>query len=152
MLAVSPLLLGVASCSSSNNNQANAGSTTGTTAAKTAAAVSSSGVAVTPGPPPPGATPGAMPTITQVMTDNAYSVTNMVIPAGQPVTVIVQNKGAIHNWHVLGVTADNGAVIMSPLQQGPRTDNITFTLSKTGTYAFQCDAHPTEMKGTLTVR
>jgi plastocyanin len=151
LLAAPALMLAVVACSSNNNNNAsNAG--TVNNKANTAATAAVAGPPVTPGPPPPGSTPGAAPTITEVMTDNAYSVTNMVIPAGKPVTVIADNRGAIHNWHVLGVTDDSGKTIQTPLMQGPRTDSITFTISKPGTYQFQCDAHPADMKGTLTVQ
>src|SRR5262249_14876579 len=111
-----------------------------------------SAAVVTPGPPPPGAALGAAPTIVEVATDNQYSVTKMAAPAGRPLTITVENKGAIHNIHVMGVMDDSSKVIMTPLQQGPNTFSVTFVISKPGNYTFQCDAHPTDMKGTLAIQ
>jgi plastocyanin len=134
--AVPALLIGAVACSSNNNsnNSSNSGA--------------SSGAAVTP-VPQVGGTPGAAPAIVQVATDNKYSVTKMAVPAGKPVTVIVQNKGAIHNWHLQNVKDASGKDIATPLQQGPTTFSVTFTVSQPGTYNFICDAHPADMKGTL---
>jgi len=92
-------------------------------------------------------------TLNETMTDNKFSVTQINGAAGKPITVTVQNKGsAIHNWHVLNVKDDNGKDITTPLTDAGKSNTVTFSLSKPGTYNFQCDVHPTEMKGTLTIK
>jgi len=128
------LVLGAAACGGASNNDS------GGTAA-----------VVTPFPAAAG-TPGAAPAIIEVATDNKFSVTKMAAPAGRPLTVAVQNKGAIHNWHLQGVTDGSGRSISTPLQQGPNSSSVTFSVSKPGTYKFICDAHPSDMKGTLVIQ
>ncbi len=91
--------------------------------------------------------------LTEITTDNKFSKTNFNVPAGQAVTLTLTNRGqAIHNWHVLDVKDENGKDILVPLTQAGQTTSVTFTISTPGTYHFQCDVHPTEMTGTLTVK
>ena len=64
------------------------------------------------------------------------------------------NQGnAIHNWHVTDVKDDAGKDITTGANGtlGGRSSTLTFTVSKTGSYKYQCDFHPTEMLGTLFV-
>jgi|SRR5579875_609390 len=112
--------------------------------------------AVQPGSGGAAATPAAAQATTspdEVATDNKFSATTIVVPAGKPVTLNFQNKGtAIHNWDVLNVKDDSGKDIKTDLIQGGQSAKITFTISKPGTYKFQCDVHPTEMIGQLIVQ
>ena len=96
----------------------------------------------------------------ETTTDNKFSTTDIVVPAGQPITVNVDNKGqATHNWDVLGSDgkttlkdASGKDVVTSPQLLTPgATSAVTFTISKPGTYDFRCDVHPTEMTGKLYV-
>lgn len=135
--ALQALFIGVVACGSSATKPSN-----------TVGSASGSAVVVTPHAQV-GGTPGAAPTIVEVATNNQYSVTKMAAPAGQSLTVTVQNKVAIHNWHLQGVQDADGKAIVTPLQQGPNTFSVTFTISTRGTYNFICDAHPADMKGTL---
>lgn len=90
---------------------------------------------------------------TQVMTDNKFSKTRIIVPASQPITVQVQNNGAaIHNWHVLNVKDAAGQDVTTALLNAGQSATATFTLSAPGTYDFQCDTHPAEMRGKLTVQ
>jgi len=69
--------------------------------------------------------------------------------------MVVRNNGtATHNWHVLNVKdADAKEIVTNPLAVQPNgTASVTFTISTPGTYKFQCDFHPAEMTGTLTVQ
>jgi plastocyanin len=144
--ALPVLLIGAVACSSSSNNNNSATKTT-----NTASSAGGSAAVVTPSAQV-GGTPGAAPAIVEVATDTQYSVTKMAAPAGQPLTVTVQNKGAIHNWHLVGVKDAAGKDIATPLQQGPNTFSVTFTITMPGTYNFMCDADPVAMKGTLTIQ
>ncbi|HZQ38166.1 MAG TPA: cupredoxin domain-containing protein [Dehalococcoidia bacterium] len=142
-------LLGAAACSSSNNN---AGSSNGSAANNNAAPVGTVVTTAVPraniGSPAAGAT-----TLTEVTTDNKYSETKLSVKAGVPVTLTVQNKGsAVHNWHLLDVKDDSGKEIKTDLDEPGKTSSVTFTIGKPGTYKFQCDVHPSDMTGTLTVQ
>ena len=92
-------------------------------------------------------------TATIVATDNKFDTTKLTVPANQPVTVTFQNRGqAIHNWHVLDIKDAEGKNIATQLLPAGQTKTVTFTLAAPGTYAFHCDTHPAEMKGSLTVQ
>jgi plastocyanin len=92
-------------------------------------------------------------TATIVSTDNKFDTTKLTVPAGQAVTVTLQNKGqAIHNWRVLNVKDAGGTDVATQLLPGGQSETITFTLDAPGTFSFQCDTHPAEMKGSLTVQ
>lgn len=93
--------------------------------------------------------------LSETTTDNKFSNTSYTIKAGEQVTMVVHNNGsALHNWHVLGVKgADGKDIVPSPQFVPPGgTGVVTFTIATAGTYKFQCDVHPTEMTGTLTVQ
>ena len=89
----------------------------------------------------------------ETTTDNAFSARAITVPAGTQVTFTLTNKGqAVHNWHLLGIQSSDGKDIMLPLTSPGATNTITFTISQPGSYKFQCDVHPQDMTGTLTVK
>jgi len=48
-------------------------------------------------------------TVTEVMTDNKFSVTAMTVKVGQPLTINAKNNGqAIHNWDLLDKNGVSG--------------------------------------------
>ncbi len=92
-------------------------------------------------------------TATETMTDNKFSQTTINVAAGKPFQLTASNKGtALHNFHVLNVKDDNGSEIKTDLLDAGKSASITFTISKKGTYDFQCDVHPADMKGKLVVQ
>jgi len=122
--------------------------------APTPAAGSTTGQPAPTVPGSPAANAGAgNTTLTEQTTDNKFSQTKFSVPAGKPVQMTVSNKGtAVHNWHVLNVKDANGSDIKTDLLDGGKSAQLSFTITKAGTYNFQCDVHPTEMKGTITVQ
>ena len=85
-------------------------------------------------------------------TDNKFSQTTITAKAGQPVTVTFTNKGAaVHDFHVLGLKGADGKDVQTALVESGGSASVTFTPQKAGSYTFQCDVHPAEMRGTLTV-
>lgn len=101
----------------------------------------------------PETAPASETALTEVATDNKFSAVSYTIMAGTPYTLTLQNKGeALHNWHILGVKGTDGKDVDSPLADGGRSVSFTFTAAKAGTYRFQCDVHPDEMKGSVTVQ
>jgi plastocyanin len=98
-------------------------------------------------------------TLAETTTDNKFSATTFSIDHGQKVTMTVTNKGtALHNWDVLDTTGKtplngaDGAPIKTDFVNGGESKSVTFQIDTPGTYNFQCDVHPTEMKGTLVVK
>lgn len=159
LAALAGTLIFVAACKD-NNNVATPAS--GAASPVATSQVAPTTVAPTTAPSAPAAT-GASPavgaasgpqTVTEVTTDNKFSVTAISAKVGQPLTVTVQNKGAaIHNWALsdaAGKAAATGTTA-EPLVQPGQTDSITLTFTKAGTFDFQCQVHPTEMTGKVTV-
>jgi plastocyanin len=73
-------------------------------------------------------------------------------PAGS-VTINFDNQdaGVVHNVHFFaGTTASGESVGETDLEVGPVEQTLTMELTP-GEYFYQCDAHPTTMKGVLTV-
>jgi plastocyanin len=100
---------------------------------------------------PAAAVAGAQP-LKETTTDNKYSTTKFTAKANAPITVTVTNNGqALHNFHITDATDANGQPIKTDLTAAGASSTVTFTIAKPGTYNFQCDVHPTEMMGTLTL-
>jgi plastocyanin len=97
--------------------------------------------------------PGAAAGLSEVTTDNKFSQASLTVDKGISAALTVQNKGqALHNWHVLNVKGSDGNDIKTDLVPAASTATVTFQIDRPGTYDFQCDVHPTEMKGKLTVK
>jgi plastocyanin len=91
--------------------------------------------------------------ITILATDNAYDPSGFQIRAGEEVTVTVENRGqAIHDWRIRGVTNAGGKDIGTRLLYAGEQETITVVVDQTGEYAFYCEVHAVEMRGTLNVQ
>lgn len=111
-----------------------------------------------------GAVAGASPAAgaggpTETTTDDKFSDTSLTINHGEKVTLTVDNKGqALHNWDVLDPSGSGslkdaaGNPIKTDFVNPGDSKSVTFEIDTPGTYKFQCDVHPTEMMGTLTVK
>lgn len=110
----------------------------------------------------PGATGTAAPTgpggaIAISMGDNFFDPKTFTVQAGASVTVNLTNNGtAIHNMRIGGPDATyntgDDAVSDPQLVPGGQTAVLTWDApSEPGEIIFQCDFHPTDMKGTITV-
>jgi outer membrane protein assembly factor BamB/plastocyanin len=101
---------------------------------------------------PSGTTTSGATSLTVVGQNIAFDKTTLKAPAGK-VTVTFDNKdnGIPHNIHFFkGDNANGESVAASPIKPGPATDTLTMNLQP-GTYFYQCDVHPLQMHGTLTV-
>src|SRR5438132_1093661 len=79
----------------------------------------------------------------------AKSLLPLALPVG-PVTAV--NKGsAVHNTHILNLQDASGSPVATKLLNPADQVDLMFTIDQPGTYNCQCDVHPTEMKGTITV-
>ncbi len=84
--------------------------------------------------------------------DSTFKPETLNTSAGA-VTITLDNKdgGVIHNLHVFqGADATGASVGQTDLKAGPAQETLDLNLA-TGPYFYRCDAHPTTMKGTLTV-
>jgi plastocyanin len=85
--------------------------------------------------------------------DNDFSRDEITIRDQESITLRFRNEGkAAHNWHLLGVTDPNGDEPRTAMTPGGSQEAITFFVAQKGTYAFQCDAFPNEMRGRLVVQ
>lgn len=112
--------------------------------------------------PQAGGTPTATPTPVEARTqwtvvarDNFFEQEVIAVPAGQSVTVRLQNQGQQqHNISFYTRSPQNGGQLiqMGEVIGGGRETTVTFTApSQPGDYFFRCDIHPNEMTGTLQV-
>jgi plastocyanin len=96
--------------------------------------------------------PAPVTTVVMTATDNKFSLTEITVPVNTEITFTLDNKGqALHNWHVLNAKDKDGKDIATTLLAGGKSETIKFTIAQTGTFDFQCDVHPIEMRGKLTV-
>ncbi|MEP7215547.1 MAG: cupredoxin domain-containing protein [Anaerolineaceae bacterium] len=109
--------------------------------------------ATTPVEPGGGTTPVASNVVTA--TDNKFDKATLEAPPATDVTFEFKNAGkAKHNFHFLdkagGTTLAPGAE--GKIIDGGQSDTLKFKTPAAGTYYFQCDLHPDQMKGTFTVK
>jgi plastocyanin len=71
--------------------------------------------------------------------DMAFEPDEVAVPAGEPVTVVIDNRdeGVDHNLDVEGAPGPHE----TPLEPGPSRQALTLTLPA-GSYEFVCDIHP----------
>lgn len=152
--ALPALLLAAAACGNDNTEE------TSTTSTPTAASATATQPSPTTAPtiagarvsPSASAQAGAQ-ALQQVATDNKFSASSLTATAGAPIALTLTNAGsAIHNWHLLDAKDASGRDIATQLLQPGTSETITFQIATPGTYHFQCDVHPQDMKGTLTVK
>jgi plastocyanin len=83
---------------------------------------------------------------------STFDVTELAAPEG-PITIKFDNReaGVIHNVAVYpGDDASQDPLGATELESGPIEQELSLTL-EAGEYFYQCDVHPTTMKGTLKV-
>ena len=92
-----------------------------------------------------------------VMGDNTFDPTDFTVPAGATVTFNLANDGAaIHNMRISGedgeYNTDDDAVSDPDLITGGAEAVLDWTApDEPGEVDFQCDFHPTDMLGVITV-
>lgn len=126
-------------------------------------------VTPTPGPsgsPAPGATTAAGIAVSGSMTiemgDNFFTLNGqknptITVKAGDTINVTAKNTGtAIHNLHVANPSnqySSPGDSVLNPQAlPGGQQGTLSFTFAKAGTYNYQCDFHPADMKGQIVVQ
>ncbi|MBF6600334.1 MAG: cupredoxin domain-containing protein [Dehalococcoidia bacterium] len=82
----------------------------------------------------------------------SFDKTSLTAPAGA-VTIALNNQdtGVAHNIHLYrGSDASGASLGMTDVAIGPGTQELKAVLMP-GTYFYECDVHPGQMKGTITV-
>jgi plastocyanin len=98
------------------------------------------------------ATVDASGAITIVAKDNVYEPKEFTGPAGQNITVTLDNEGAaIHDFVIKDQKGAEGKEIQTGLINAGKTGNVAFSLPAE-TYDFYCAVHPVEMRGRFTLQ
>jgi plastocyanin len=100
----------------------------------------------------PDTTPAAGGALQIAGVGSTFDVEDLTASAGA-VTIEFDNRdaGVVHNLHVFkGTSAQGESVDATDIEVGPVQQTLELDL-EAGDYYYQCDAHPTTMKGTLTV-
>jgi plastocyanin len=103
--------------------------------------------------PTPGAV-AASANLKLVAQGTAWDTEKLLGIAGQELTLSYDNKdaGIAHNIHIFAnKDASGDAVIQSEIAPGPETLTLKFGPLVAGDYYYQCDIHPGQMSGTLSV-
>jgi plastocyanin len=84
----------------------------------------------------------------------AFNTNNIEVTAGQPFTITLDNQDPVtHNLHIYTQKGGDSIAVTDPESVSPGTKGtLTTTINEPGDYYFQCDFHPTQMNGTLTVK
>jgi plastocyanin len=101
-----------------------------------------------PPPPPPPIETGGTVTITAV--NVLFEPATVSIGAG-PVTIVLNNKDSAvaHNIHFYA--ASGASLASSDIEAGISMQTLSLGTLAPGSYDFDCDVHPTTMRGVLTV-
>ena len=92
-------------------------------------------------------------TLAVIGKDIAFDRTTLEAPAGAVVIEFDnQDKDIPHNFHVFSGGGPAGqSVDLTRIVEGPIQQTLSLELAP-GAYFYQCDVHPSQMKGTLNVR
>jgi plastocyanin len=86
---------------------------------------------------------------TVVAKNTAFDQTTLTAAAGKPLTITFRNDDTTqHSFHLFGGTAGD---VKTDIKPGPSTEDLHVTLEVPASYSFQCDVHPSVMKGTVVV-
>ena len=92
--------------------------------------------------------------LTVVANDLEYDTDTIVMPAGQDVSITLDNQdgGTLHNIAVyIDEDGEREEVYRGELFEGEASKTYAFTAPPAGVYLFRCDAHP-DMNGVFVTR
>ena len=99
------------------------------------------------------ATPSQLAEITLVASSVRFEQRSLAAPAGE-VTIAFDNRdqGVSHNVHVFrGNDASGDDIGSTEIEAGAIRQTLVLGVLAPGSYFFQCDVHPSQMTGTLTI-
>ncbi len=85
--------------------------------------------------------------VTVVAEDIRFDLERIVVPAGEEVTITLDNRdqGIGHN---IAVSLPDGEAA-TEVESGPEEQTLRFTVPEPGEYDFVCDPHASTMKGVV---
>ncbi len=88
--------------------------------------------------------------MTIVAADIAFDATTFDATVGATVTITFDNRdeGIAHNLHVEGTSAGDAK---TEIEERPITQTLDVAFDEAGEFAYFCDVHPQQMRGTVTV-
>jgi plastocyanin len=90
-------------------------------------------------------------TIDLVAKSRRFNVKCLVVPAGEPLGVTLQNEDSVnHNFSIY--TREFSSEFTGDISYGGETFHYDVPGLEPGEYLFQCDIHPRDMEGPLIVR
>ena len=93
------------------------------------------------------------PNVSIVASNTRFDKDCLAAPAGQPFTLTYENKDSIaHNIVLLESHSATDVFFRADIFSGPKTTTHNVGALKVGTFAFHCEVHPAQMKGTLVVK
>lgn len=154
LIAVLGLSLVAAACGDDDDDDDDGDASPVATSTRAPAATGTTAPAATGTTAP--AAGGGETTFDIVMKDNTFDPAEIVVAAGEEITVNLVNDGqAIHDMRIAGVDGDydtDDDFVSDPdLMRGGEEGTLVFTFDEAGQYNFRCDFHPTEMTGTIEV-
>jgi plastocyanin len=102
--------------------------------------------------------PGGPTTATIVAKNQTFDKRSITASAGAPLTVTLDNQdaGTLHNIAFYTTRAATTKLtpdsVITPPFEGVKSQTLTFTPSRAGSFFFRCDVHPDTMTGTLIVK
>lgn len=91
-------------------------------------------------------------TISIVATNTEFNTACLAAPADQPFTLTYDNRdSAAHNIAILESHSATDVLFRADIFSGPKVSTFEVQALKPGTFAFHCEVHPSQMKGTFIV-
>ena len=87
--------------------------------------------------------------VTLVAEDSTWDVETIEGPAGEPFTIVVDNRddGVAHNLHIHELPG--GDDLKTKVETGPKEQKLEVDVDEPGEYPYMCDVHPGTMTGEL---
>ena len=97
--------------------------------------------------------PAGVQAFAELIAADRFSQAQLTVKAGQPVSLLVTNRGGTpHNWHLRDVRDAGGREIATGRLAAGKSEALQFLITQAGTYQFQDDLHPEALHGTLAVQ
>jgi hypothetical protein len=99
------------------------------------------------------ASPAGFAALAETITDTGFSRAELQAPAGQPISLLVVNRGSTPtSLRLLNVRDTNGQEIGTPRLRPGASWSLVFTIAEPGTYTFRDDLHIDRSTGALTIK
>jgi len=90
--------------------------------------------------------------LTLVASGTKFDVTCLDVPADTALNIVYDNRDNTgHSLAVVGSRTSTEVLFRSDIIGGPATTTLSVPPLQAGTYVFQCEVHPSQMRGTFIV-